>query len=53
MVGKTYRTSQEAFKDATYATGIEMPLKNEYSHVWAVLWVVAALGLVAYVFSRF
>ena len=53
MVGKTYRTSQEAFKDATYATGIEMPSKDEYTHLWAVFWVIAGLGIVVWVFSRF
>ena len=53
MVGKTYRTSQEAFKDSSYATGIELPLESEYSHVWAVLGVIAALGVIVWVASRF
>ena len=53
MVGKTYRTSQEAFKDASYATGIEMPEKSEYNHLWAVFGAITALGLVLWVSSRF
>lgn len=53
MVGKSYKTASEAFKDASYATGIEMPDKSEYSHLWAVLWIIAALGLVVWVFTRF
>ena len=53
MVGKSYKTASEAFKDASYATGIEMPDKSEYSHLWAVLGVIAALGLIVWIFSRF
>ncbi len=53
MVGKSYKTASEAFKDADYAQGIEMPLQSEYSHLWANLGVLAALGLIVWVFSRF
>ena len=53
MVGKSYKTASEAFKDASYATGIEMPDKSEYSHIWAVLGVLTALGLIVWVSSRF
>ncbi len=53
MVGKSYKTASEAFKDADYAQGIEMPLQSEYSHLWAILGVLAALGLIVWVFSRF
>lgn len=54
MVGKSYKTASEAFKDASYATAIEKPLQNEYSPVWAVCGVLLALGAVAYVgFTRF
>ena len=53
MVGKSYKTASEAFKDADYAQGIEMPLKDEYTHLWAVFWVIAGLGTVVWVFSRF
>jgi len=53
MVGKSYKTASEAFKDASYATGIEMPDKSEYSTFWAVLGVLIALGLIVWVSSRF
>ena len=54
MVGKSYKTASEAFQDASYATAIEMPLHNEYSSFWAVLGVLTALGVIAYVgFTRF
>jgi hypothetical protein len=53
MVGKSYKTASEAFKDASYATGIEMPDKSEYSHIWAVLGVLAALGLIVWISTRF
>ena len=53
MVGKSYSSVSEAFKDADYATALEMPQKTEYDHVWAVLGVITALGLLAYFVSRF
>jgi hypothetical protein len=53
MVGKSYKTASEAFKDAEYATGIEMPQKTEYDHVWAILGGLTALGLVVWLVSRF
>ena len=53
MVGKTYKTASEAFKDADYAIGIEMPDRSEYSHLWAILGVIAGLGLIVWVSSRF
>lgn len=52
MVGKSYRTASEAFKDADYANAIEMPAKAEYDHVWAIFGVLAAIGLVLFVVSR-
>ena len=53
MVGKSYSSVSEAFKDADYATALEMPQKAEYDHVWAVLGVLAAIGLVVWVSIRF
>jgi hypothetical protein len=53
MVGKSYKTASEAFKDADYAQGMEMPLESEYSHLWAVFGVITALGIVVWLFSRF
>ena len=53
MVGKSYKSSSEAFKDADYAIGIEMPDRREYSHLWAILGVIAGLALIVWVSSRF
>ena len=53
MVGKSYKTASEAFKDADYATGIELPQKTEYDHLWAIFGVIAAIALVVWVSSRF
>ena len=53
MVGKSYKTAQEAFKDATWSTAITRPEKNEYSHIWSILAVLSAIGLVVYVLNRF
>jgi hypothetical protein len=53
MVGKSYSSASEAFKDANYANALEMPEKAEYDHIWAILGVLAALGLVVWVVSRF
>ena len=48
MVGKTYKSTSEAFKDASYAYSIEPPMKDEYSTFWSVLGVLTALGLILY-----
>ena len=53
QVGKSYKSTSEAFKDATYASALEMPLESEYSHLWAVLGVLAGLGIIVWVSSRF
>ena len=53
MVGKSYKSTAEAFRDAEYATALEMPKKGEYDHFWAVLGVLVALGLVVWVATRF
>ena len=53
MTGKSYSTASEAFKDANYATAIQRPESGENDHLWAVMWVLLALGLVVFVFSRF
>ena len=52
MVGKSYKTASEAFKDASYANPIELPEKAEYDHIWAIFGVLAAIGLVCFVISR-
>ena len=53
MVGKSYNSASEAFKDATYASALEMPHRSEYSHLWAIFGVIAGLGAIVWVFSRF
>ena len=53
MVGKTYNSASEAFKDASWSTAIERPDKSEYSHFWSILGVLSALGLVLFVVIRF
>jgi len=53
MVGKTYKSASEAFKDASWCTAIQRPHKSEYSHIWSILGVLSALGLIVWVSSRF
>jgi hypothetical protein len=53
MVGKTYTNASEAFKDASWSTAIERPNKSENDHLWAILWVLATLFAMVWVFSRF
>jgi hypothetical protein len=53
MVGKSYNSASEAFKDATWSTAITRPEKSEYSHIWSILAVLSAIGLVVYVLNRF
>jgi hypothetical protein len=53
MVGKSYKTTSEAFKDASWCTAIQRPDTSEYSHFWLILWVLSILGLVVWVSSRF
>ena len=53
MVGKSYSSISEAFKDADYATALEMPLRSEYSHLWVIFGVLVGLGIVVWVFGRY
>jgi len=53
MVGKTYNSASEAFKDATWCIAIQRPDKSEYSHIWAILGVLSALGLIVWIATRF
>jgi hypothetical protein len=52
MVGKTYKTTQEAFKEPDYYTAIQRPQQNEYSHLWCILGVISVLTLIVFVFNR-
>ena len=57
MVGKAYKTTQEAFKDATYATAIQRPTETQYSPIWGLLGALLFVGVFGYSFyltiSRF
>ncbi len=53
MVGKTYKSTQEAFKEPDYYTAIQRPQQSEYSHLWCVLGVISVLALIVFVFNRF
>ena len=53
MVGKSYSNTSEAFKDADYASALEMPLKSEYSHLWVIFGVLVGLCIVVWLFGRY
>jgi hypothetical protein len=53
MVGKSYNSASEAFKDATWSTAITRPEKSEYNHVWSVLAVLSAVVVTVYILNRF
>lgn len=52
MVGKTYKSTQEAFKEPDYYVAIQRPQQSEYSHLWCVLGVISVLALIVFVFNR-
>jgi len=52
MVGKTYKSTQEAFKEPDYYTAIQQPQQSEYSHLWCILGVISVLTLIVFVFNR-
>jgi hypothetical protein len=52
MVGKTYKSTQEAFKEPDYYTAIQRPQQSEYSHLWCILGVISVLTLIVFVFNR-
>jgi len=53
MVGKTYKSASEAFKDATWSTAIQRPAKSEYHHIWSILGVLATVVFTLYVLNYF
>jgi hypothetical protein len=53
MVGKSYNSAQEAFKDATWSTAITRPEKSEYSHIWSILGVLSALAITLCALNHF
>ena len=50
MVGKTYKSASEAFKDADYATAIERPESSDFSGIGAFLGALLFLAVFAYGF---
>ena len=53
MVGKTYSSTAEAFKDATWSTAITRPEKSEYHHIWSILAVLSALAITLCALNHF
>jgi len=57
MVGKTYKTAQEAFKDADYYVAIQRPQQNEHGLIWGLLGALTFVSVFGYGFyltiSRF
>lgn len=53
MIGKSYKTVSEAFKDADYANSIEMPLKAENDYLGIIAVCLVSAGFVAALFIHF
>jgi len=52
MVGKTYKTASEAFKDADYATAIERPQSSDFSGFGAFCGGMLFVAVFAYSFYK-
>jgi len=52
MVGKSYKTASEAFRDAEYASAIERPQEGEYDIFWGLMGALLFVGVFAYSFWR-
>jgi hypothetical protein len=50
MVGKTYKTASEAFRDADYATAIQRPRQGDFEGLGAFLGGMLFLVVFAYSF---
>jgi hypothetical protein len=50
MVGKTYKTASEAFKDADYATAIQRPTEKRYEALWALFGTLFFVATFGYIF---
>ena len=48
MVGKTYKSTEEAFKDATYATAITRHYRDDMDSLWAFCWGLIFVGIFGY-----
>ena len=52
MMGKTYKSDSEAFKDADYATAIQRPHSSDFSGFGAFCGAMLFLAVFAYSFWR-
>jgi hypothetical protein len=52
MVGKTFKSTQEAFKDAEYATAIQRPNEKRYEWFWALLGTLFFVTTFGYIFYQ-
>jgi hypothetical protein len=52
MVGKTYKSASEAFKDADYATAIERPQSSDFDGFGAFCGGMLFLAIFAYCFWK-
>ena len=52
MMGKTYRSASEAFKDADYATAIQRPQESSYEGFGALMMTIMFLVVFAYGFWK-
>jgi len=50
MVGKSYKTAQEAFKDADYYVAIQKPQQSEHGLIWGLLGALAFVAVFGYGF---
>ena len=50
MVGKTFNSIEEAFKDASYATAIQRPTTNRFDWLGAFLFGLFVSGVFGYGF---
>lgn len=53
MVGKTYKTASEAFRDADYATAIQRPYQGDFDGLGAFLGALLFVAIFAYGFWRY
>ena len=50
MMGKTYKTAQEAFKDADYYVAIQRPEKSEQGVFWGFVGALLIVAIFGYGF---
>jgi hypothetical protein len=53
MVGKTYKTASEAFKDADYATAIQRPQSSNIDGFNGLIMALLFVAIFAYGFWRY